>query len=61
MTDEEKIEKLTQKLREANNRLLYLDQIRPLVKSDKEGYMRKISFEDMSDYAVMWMKQEGIE
>lgn len=61
MTDQEKIENLTHKLREANYRLMYLDQIRPLIKCEQDGYMQKISFEDMAHYASMWMKQEGIE
>ena len=53
---------LMERLRRAENRLLYLDQIRPLIKGAcGEGYMQKISFEDMAHYATMWMKQEGIE
>jgi len=56
---EEKILILEQRVRELTNKLSYLDQLRPLVKSDTEGWMRKISFEQMSEYAVMWMKREG--
>lgn len=54
--DKEKI--LEQRVRELTNKLSYLDQLRPLVKSDTEGWMRKISFEQMSEYAIMWMEQE---
>ena len=53
--------KLAARLQKAENRLLYLDQLRPLVKCDKEGWMQKISFEDMSEYAILWMEQESIE
>lgn len=54
------IERLREKLREANNRLLYLDQLRPLIKIEhEEGWMRKISFEDMSEYATLWLEKNG--
>ena len=54
------IERLMEKLREANNRLLYLDQLRPLIKIEhEEGWMRKISFEDMSEYATLWLEKNG--
>ena len=56
-----KEQKLIERLSEAENRLLYLDQLRPLIKTDKRGWMQKISFEEMSEYAIKWMKQEGIE
>ena len=60
MNDQEKIERLMEVLREANNRLLYLDQLRPLIKSKhEEGWMRKISFEDMSKYATLWLEKNG--
>lgn len=52
---------LSRMVQEERNKLLYIDQLRPLVKSDKEGYMKKISFEQMSEYASKWMEQEGIE
>lgn len=52
---------LSERLQKANARLLYLDQLRPLIKTDKEGWMQKISFEQMSEYATKWMEQEGIE
>ena len=55
-----KLNRLMKRLQNAENRLLYLDQLRPLVKCDKEGYMQKIGFEDMSEYAILWMEQEGI-
>lgn len=51
--------KLMSSLQKAENRLLYFDQLCPLVRSDKEGFMKKISFEDMSKYAILWMEQEG--
>lgn len=52
---------LLERLQKANARLLYLDQLRPLIKTDKKGWMQKISFELMSEYAINWMRQEGIE
>lgn len=52
---------LTERLQKANARLLYLDQLRPLIKTNKEGWMQKISFELMSEYATNWMRQEEIE
>lgn len=61
MTDCAKCSKLSKLLSEARNKLLYLDQLRPLVKTGREGYMKKISFEQMSEYASKWMEQEGIE
>ena len=60
MNDQEKIERLVGMLREANNRLLYLDQLRPLIKIEHdECWMRKISFEDMSKYATLWLEKNG--
>ena len=56
-----KLNKLTKRLQEAEYRLLYLDQLRPLVKSGEDGWSKKISFELMSEYAIKWMEQEGIE
>lgn len=46
---------LSRMLQEERNKLLYLDQLRPLVKTDREGYMKKISFEQMSEYASKWI------
>ena len=60
MNDQEKVERLMGLLREANNRLLYLEQLRPLIKIEhEEGWMRKISFEDMSEYATLWLEKNG--
>lgn len=56
--DKEKI--LEQRIRELTNKLSYLDQLRPLVKSGDEGWSKKISFELMSEYAIKWMEQEGM-
>ena len=60
MTDQEKIEMLSDRLHELRCKLLYIDQLRPLVPCG-EGFSRKISYELMSEYAIKWMEQEGIE
>ena len=62
MDVEDRLALLRSRLHSAEIRLLYLDQLRPLVKGTcGEGYMNKISFEQMSEYAILWMHQEGIE
>lgn len=52
--------KLMARLHKAENELLRINQLRPLVYSE-EGWTRKISIEDMSEYAILWMNQEGIK
>ena len=52
--------KIMARLHKAENELLKINQLRPLVYSE-EGWTRKISFEDMSEYAILWMNQEGIK
>lgn len=52
--------KLMVRLQKAENELLRINQLRPLVYSE-EGWTRKISIEDMSEYAILWMNQEGIK
>lgn len=59
MNDQEKIEHLTRRLYIAEGRLLYLGQLRPLLSVD-DKYSRAISFEEMSEYAIKWMEQEGL-
>ena len=58
-TPEEKYDILKDRLRETENELLRIRQLRPLV-SIGDGWSQCISFEQMSEFATLWMDQEGI-
>lgn len=58
-TTEEKLEILRKRLQDTENELLRVRQLRPLV-SIGDGWSECISFEQMSEFATLWMEQEGI-
>lgn len=58
-TTEEKLEIHRKRLRDTENELLRIRQLRPLVDIG-DGWSECISFEKMSEFATLWMEQEGI-
>lgn len=60
LTDKEKIELLSKRVHNLQCKLSYIDQLRPLVAMEND-WSKKISWEEMSEYAIKWMEQEGIE
>jgi hypothetical protein len=58
-TTEERLEILRKRLQEAENEISRIRQLRPLV-SIGGGLSERISFEQMSEFATLWMEQEGI-
>ena len=58
-TTEERLEILRKRLRDTENELLRIRQLRPLVDIGG-GWSQCISFEQMSEFATLWMEQEGI-
>jgi hypothetical protein len=58
-TTEERLEILRKRLRETENELVRIRQLRPLVDIGDE-WSECISFEQMSEFATLWMEQEGI-
>jgi len=58
-TTEERLEILRKRLRETENELVRIRQLRPLVNIG-DGWSECISFEQMSEFATLWMEQEGI-
>lgn len=58
-TLQEKYDILKDRLRETENELVRIRQLRPLVDIG-DGWSQCISFEQMSRFATLWMEQEGI-
>jgi len=58
-TTEERLEILRKRLRETENELVRIRQLRPLVDIG-DGWSQPISFEQMSEFATLWMEQNGI-
>ena len=58
-TTEERLEILRKRLRETEKELVRIRQLRPLVDIG-DGWSQCISFEQMSEFATLWMEQEGI-
>ena len=58
-TAEEKLEILRKRLRDTENELLRVRQLRPLADIG-DGWSQCISFEQMSEFATLWMEQNGI-
>lgn len=59
-TTEEKLEILRKRLQETENEMLPIHQLRPLV-GIGDGWSQCINFEQMSEFATLWMEQEGIQ
>ena len=59
MVTEWQINNLSERLRKTENELLRIRQLRPLVDIG-DGWSECISFEQMSEFAALWMEQEGI-
>ena len=58
-TLQEKYDILKDRLRETENELVRIRQLRPLVDIG-DGWSECISFEQMSEFATLWMEQNGI-
>lgn len=58
-TLQEKYDILKDRLRETENELVRIRQLRPLVDIGDE-WSECISFEQMSRFATLWIKQNGI-
>lgn len=59
MVTEWQINNLSERLRKTENEILRIRQLRPLV-SIGGGLSLPISFEQMSEFATLWMEQNGI-
>lgn len=58
-TLQEKYDILKDRLQETENELLRIRQLRPLVDIG-DGWSECISFEQMGEFATLWMEQNGI-
>ena len=58
-TTEERLEILRKRLRETEKELVRIRQLRPLVDIG-DGWSQCISFEQRSEFATLWMEQNGI-
>ena len=58
-TLQEKYDILKDRLRKTENELSRIRQLRPLVDIGG-GWSSPIGFEQMSEFALLWMEQEGI-
>lgn len=58
-TTEERLEILRNRLQEAEDEISRIRQLRPLVDIGG-GWSQCISFEQMSEFATLWMEQNGI-